>query len=199
MTWWRLTSVFVVLSCVLAGWLIFELAGFNNSDVMASDKKEAEAPADPVQRSLQEKNDLLNRREAEVAKRELAVTEKEKVLDNQIGRYERVIHDLKAQLADSERMQDNRADSIRRMYEKMEPKKAAQILEQMDLGIAASIVGGMKQDKAAEVMDHMSKERARSITEKYLSRLKVSSKVKVNEGSGASSEASSTNEKGGEP
>lgn len=75
---------------------------------------------------------------------------------------------------------DARAELFRGLYEKMESKKAAKILETMDLDLSNKILAGMKQDKAAEIMSKMMPEKAKLITEKTFSSRNLSSQEKVN-------------------
>lgn len=75
---------------------------------------------------------------------------------------------------------DARAELFRGLYEKMESKKAAKILETMDVDLSNKILAGMKQDKAAEIMSKMAPEKARLITEKTFPARGLSSLDKVN-------------------
>jgi flagellar motility protein MotE (MotC chaperone) len=67
------------------------------------------------------------------------------------------------------------------IYEKMEPKQAAKVLESMDLKLATQIITQMKPQKAAEVMAKMSSERAKLITESGFAKAKKTNSQKVNE------------------
>jgi len=75
---------------------------------------------------------------------------------------------------------DARAELFRGLYERMESKKAAKILETMDLDLSNKIIAGMKQDKAAEIMSKMMPDKAKLITEKTFSARNLSSQDKVN-------------------
>ncbi len=75
---------------------------------------------------------------------------------------------------------DARAELFRGLYEKMESKKGAKILETMDVDLSNKILAGMKQDKAAEIMSKMAPEKARLITERTFPVRGLSSLEKVN-------------------
>ncbi|NBT59240.1 hypothetical protein EBT16_10700, partial [bacterium] len=66
------------------------------------------------------------------------------------------------------------------IYDKMEPKQAAKVLESADLNMATQIITQMKAQKAAEVLAKMNPERAKQITEAGLlgQKKKISQKVK---------------------
>jgi flagellar motility protein MotE (MotC chaperone) len=184
---WKLTSIFIFLSLAVGIWLISELTGLSSGAVMASEKGDvAVSSAETLQESNQEKNKLIAKRESELEKRELGVSEKERVLASQIDRYEQVIHDLKSKLNETSAVENSRVDTFRHIYEKMDPKKASNVLSEMDLGVAAQIIGGMKQDRAAEILNHMGQEKARLITEKFLGKPIRSSTPKVNEANAGS-------------
>lgn len=196
---WRLTSLFVFLSMLVSIWLLAELGVFSSAPVMASEKAEHPAAAssetsiDEYQKTLIEKNKLLEKRETELNKRETSVAEKEKLVSQQLNRYEGIIQELKTKLAELETTKASQAESFRQIYEKMDPKKAARILDDLELGLTSQIIAGMKQEKAAEILGQMSKEKARQVTERYLSRLsKQVSTTKVGD------QANSNNSKGGE-
>jgi flagellar motility protein MotE (MotC chaperone) len=59
-------------------------------------------------------------------------------------------------------------ESFRGVYEKMEAKRAAKILDEMDLTLSSQILGGMRGERAAEILSQMSPDKARLITERYL-------------------------------
>lgn len=94
---------------------------------------------------------------------------------------------LKKELAS---WKDARAELFRGMYEKMESKKSAKILETMDVDLSNKILAGMKQDKAAEIMSKMIPEKAKLITEKTFQKRELSSQNKVNTSQGVESEKS---------
>jgi len=103
--------------------------------------------------------------------------EKEKSWNAQLAKKDSEILVLKKEL---DTWKDARAELFRGLYEKMESKKAAKILETMDLDLSNKILAGMKQDKAAEIMSKMMPDKARLITEKTFSNRELSSQ-KVNQ------------------
>ncbi|NDG26224.1 MAG: hypothetical protein EB120_03490 [Proteobacteria bacterium] len=96
-------------------------------------------------RAMEEK---LNQREVELNKK---LIEKEQ--------------ELKKKTIELESVRDHRAKSYRLIYEKMEPKNAAKILEDIDASLALQILADMREQKAAEILSKMNPEKARSITE----------------------------------
>ena len=74
--------------------------------------------------------------------------------------------ELKVALGDLKNLKDSRADAFRSIYEKMEPKKAAKIMNEMDLDLVHKILASIKQDSAAEILSLMTAEKAKIVTEK---------------------------------
>ncbi len=72
----------------------------------------------------------------------------------------------------------NRVVQLRDVYEKMDPKRAGKILDEMNVDLATEIVRGMKRERAADILARMSTEKARKISEKIGER---TSKVSVND------------------
>ncbi len=89
--------------------------------------------------------------------------------------------ELKAKEAMIAKIKDNRAETYRSLYEKMEPKQAAKILNDLDINLAGQILGGMKNDKAAEILAKMTSERAKLLTERAVPKRAVASKPKFSE------------------
>ena len=83
------------------------------------------------------------------------------------------IHRLKTEMS---RLRDERAENYKIIYEKMEPKRAAKILDEMDTGLAWQILSGMNRERAAEILGAMSSEKARLITERTEKKTDVVSK-----------------------
>jgi flagellar motility protein MotE (MotC chaperone) len=173
---WRWFSLFTMMTFAVVGWLVYEL-GFFSNNVVASERPEPENP-DTLQQSLREKSKQLQERELRLAKRESDLNEKERILGQQMARYERIIKDLKGKVTELDLLKDERLTQFRQVYEKMDPKKAAKIVEEMNGDLAVEILEGMKGDRAADILGHMAPGKAKLLTERSLKRKNFS---KVNE------------------
>ena len=182
----RYTILFFSLSIAAAGWLSYELGLLSFTKVAAS---EAETPEgiESLHRSLQERTKQLEAKEAEVARRERTIADKEVVFTQQVERYETIVKGLKHQVAKLEALNDSRVAAYRTIYEKMDPKKTAHIFEEMDPFLVSEILGEMRSQISVEILAKMSTKKVRLLTEKFLiKRLPASSKKKVNEADEAS-------------
>lgn len=137
----------------------------------AGEEAPAPAPAsDPLtlRRSLTAKETELSGREADLSRREAQLQEREKILSGQVARYERAIADISKKLKEAQKVQGETADNVSRVYERMEPKRAAQVLNGMEVALASAILSSMKRDQAAAILGLMSPAKARRVTEMQL-------------------------------
>jgi len=89
--------------------------------------------------------------------------------------------ELKAKTEELDGARERQLASFLGIYEKMEPKQAAKVLESTEVKLATQIITQMKPQKAAEVLAKMSPERARLITESGFAKAKKTNSQKVNE------------------
>jgi flagellar motility protein MotE (MotC chaperone) len=179
---WKVFTLCIALSIGLVLWLGYEVgAVFPRVEAAetAPATKEAgdKSVASAVEQAYQERDKALKQRQENLDRREQMLMEKDKILSTQVERYEKIISEYKSRLVEQDAERKSRTDSARQVYEKMEPKRAAKILEQMDLSVATSLIIGMRGEKAAGILSLMSPERARNITERYLGRKIASSKL----------------------
>jgi len=198
---WRLVFIIISSTLLVTCWLGYELGLILPNQVHASDKPDA---LESLQQSIQEKEKSLETREEALTHREQMLADKEKILAEQIDRYEKVIVELRSKVAVSDSAKEAKVSSFRKVYEKIEPKKSAKILDEMEIGLASQIIGGMQGDKAAELLGQMSPERARVLTEKIIGSKRVPSSSKPGENTKAAEDSvkpggDAAPEKGGEP
>lgn len=111
-------------------------------------------------KSLDLREEELNRLEAELAKQREEIEKKLKTLEETRTGISTVLQERAVK--DSEKV-----DTLVSMYSNMKPSQAAKVLESMDEDLAVEIVGRMKKKNAAEVMNLMKSEKAQVFSEKY--------------------------------
>ncbi len=156
---WRVFAVLMGLTFAVVGWLFIELGVMDSHSLQAQEKPSSVAPSPSTSQIDKEK---------ELADRERAIEEKEKFLTQQLEKYEKTFKELKAQIAQLEAQQNETDGETKRLYEKMEPKKAAKILDVMEPTQAASVLSSLIPNRAAEILGLMSVEKAKILTEKLL-------------------------------
>jgi flagellar motility protein MotE (MotC chaperone) len=145
-------------------------------EIAQAKEEEAKAPETPVgssEKDVQALHELLKDREKKLADREKQISEKENelkekqaFLEQQLGKYEATVARLQGELKALEKSKDDKVSAFQQVYEKMEAKKAARILDSLDPDLTGRILSGLKQKQAAEILSLMDPEKARLITKR---------------------------------
>lgn len=106
-----------------------------------------------------------NRREAELAAKERALTAMEKSIDDKLAELKRVESSIKKLLDEADSLKDARIKRQVDTYMAMKPKQAAEVLSNMDQELAVKILTGMKPKVAGEIMTYVKTEKAAKLTE----------------------------------
>lgn len=198
---WKIYTILSLAILLAFGWMCAELRVFELIPVEASDTKGSQVttkPSDEFRKLLESREKDLKKREDQVLRKHQENEDKEKFLTQQIARYEKIIQDLTGRVSELENLRADKADTFRGVFEKMEPKKASKILEDMDSKMAASVVASLKRDRAGEILSEMSPEKARAITEFILGQRKIGSLKGQSKGTQVSTEGNGATEKGGD-
>lgn len=149
------------------------------------DETAAAAPlmvADPLLMSRSELDllqDLSNRRqqldarEGEIDMREKLLNATELRIDSKIVRLETLEAQINTLVLAHEEQENKQLRSIVKVYENMKPKKAAKILERLQMDIQIEVAIRMKEIKMAPIMAAMSEEGARKLTAELAHRAKL--------------------------
>lgn len=106
-----------------------------------------------------------NRREAELAAKERALTAMEKSIDDKLAELKRVEASIKKLLDEADSLKDARIKRQVDTYMAMKPKQAAEVLSNMDQELAVKILTGMKPKVAGEIMTYIKTDKAAKLTE----------------------------------
>lgn len=106
-----------------------------------------------------------NRREAELAAKERALTAMEKSIDDKLAELKRVEASIKKLLDQADVLKDERIKRQVATYQAMKPKQAAEVLSNMDQDLAVKILTGMKPKVAGEIMTFVKTDKAAKLTE----------------------------------
>jgi len=185
---WHISGALLGLSLGLASWAAQEIFWIPERIAVASgpEQKDSMVAKDVSdrERRLSEREEILQdqlkRHQATLKEESEALESERKKLDQQFRDREAVwkkkISDLENQLKtkseELEKTKSKRVENTRSIYEKMDPKSAAKILQEIEYDIAVKIISGMKEQKAAEILSKMNPEKARTITEINLGKLK---------------------------
>ena len=117
-----------------------------------------------ILQQLSERRATLDQQTAELAQREALLKATEKRLDDKIAKLADMQKSIAAADQKHNQEEDARTQSLVKIYETMKPKDAAQILEQLDMPVALTLIGHMKESKTAPVLSAMTPAKAKAIT-----------------------------------
>lgn len=120
---------------------------------------------------LQARRDALDARERQLDMRENLVKAAEKSLQSksdEIAKQQAKSEDVAK--PDAETAAEPNLDGVVSIYEKMKPKDAARILNDMDMDLLSAVIAGMKEAKVAPILAEMDAAKARSLTARLAER-----------------------------
>jgi len=136
-----------------------------NTPAPAEDEAHAYSAAEiDVLQSLAKRRDELDKREKKIAEREALLDAAGQEVDHKIAELNKLKGEIEALLGKQQKMQEDRIESLVKMYETMKPKEAATIFNTLDLDVLLTVLGRMNERKAAPILAAMDPEKARLVT-----------------------------------
>lgn len=117
-----------------------------------------------ILQALSKRRDVLNAREAELDQKEALIMAAQKNVERKIEELNQLKAEIEDLLAEQQKVQENRLQSLVKVYENMKSADAARIFNSMDLEILLVVIGRMSERKMAPILAEMDPERARIIT-----------------------------------
>jgi flagellar motility protein MotE (MotC chaperone) len=114
--------------------------------------------------NLARRRDEIEKRADSLEVRESLLVATETRIDEKIGVLKSLEERIDALVKQHGKAEEARIGKLVVVYEKMKPKDAARIFDQIDLDILLEVTGRMKEAKVAEVLAKMSSERAQELT-----------------------------------
>jgi len=146
----------------------------------SEENKDAPAPnlpASEVERRILEKlaarREALDLREEELKAREAVLTAAEKQINDRIAFFNRERASLTVLREEKEQTETKEMDALVSAYERMKPKDAAAIFNELDEDILAPVAAGMRTQALSGVLANMTPEKARKLTTLLADRHKV--------------------------
>ena len=140
---------------------------------------DGDKPLDPVlfTRSEIELLQDLSKRRKELDAREQTVIQKEGLLtaaedriDKKIGELRKVRTEIEGLIKTYDEQEEKEIKSLVQIYEKMKPKDAARIFDQLDMSILLRVFDRMKASKSASVLANMRPQKAKELTSRIAER-----------------------------
>lgn len=154
----------------IAGWcLLFLLA----SVVWLVPSKAADeaAPASVEERRLrieiQQELAQVRAKAESLRQKEIELKSLQEEVDKKLNALGKVREQLDQQLAQKDEVQVKKVRELAKMYEKMDPATAAEVLVNLDHDLAIGILGGIKSKAAGKILASMEKDQAARLSQNY--------------------------------
>ncbi|MCE9507266.1 MAG: flagellar protein FlbB [Alphaproteobacteria bacterium] len=117
-----------------------------------------------VLQSLAKRRDELDQREQQIVQHEALLKAAEGEVDRKIAELNKIKSELESLLNKQQSIQDERIDSLVKIYEGMKPKEAARIFDTLEMDILVSVISKMSERKSSPILANMDPEKARLVT-----------------------------------
>lgn len=134
-----------------------------------------------VLQSLSKRRDELDLREQQIEKRAALLKATEGEVEKKITELDKVKSELMTLLNKQKTIEDERINSLVKIYEGMKPKEAARIFDTLDMGILLSVMGKMSERKSSMIIANMNPEKARILTTHLAEQNKLPEQAPVKE------------------
>lgn len=114
--------------------------------------------------NLARRRDEIEKRAQSLDVRENLLVATESRIDEKIGTLKSLEKRIDQLVEQHEEAEEKRIQKLVVVYEKMKPKDAARIFDQIELDILLEVTGRMKEAKVAEVLAKMTSQRAQELT-----------------------------------
>jgi flagellar motility protein MotE (MotC chaperone) len=122
-----------------------------------------------IRSSIQQEVARLRQKEKTLEMKELELKTLSREVDKKLAAMEKARIALNELLKQKKQLEDEKAQELSKIYEKMEPAKAAQLLTSLDKDLAVTIIEGMNSKKAGKVLNSMEPEIAATLSKSYAS------------------------------
>lgn len=119
---------------------------------------------------LAERRVIMDQREQRLDEREAVLAAAEQKLLERQSQLEILKRDIEDLLAKFDTAQDQQTSALRETYEKMKPKSAAAIFNDLDIETMLGVIRGIAPRRLAPILQAMNPERARIVTQELARR-----------------------------
>ena len=163
---------FVVLfGAMRVGLAAFEAMGLVGVEVAQASLKPAVINQQPFSKEEVKVLTALDSRRAELAERGKQLEERARQLDQRdrefavrVAQLKDLTDQLKTERAKNDKKRSAQIEQLANVYGSMSPQEASQLMEQLDVQIALSLIERMPEKKIGQILALMSKERALTLT-----------------------------------
>ena len=113
---------------------------------------------------LASRRQKIEQREAKLKERELALTLSEKQQKDKINELTQIKEKIESLLKKTDKLSNEQATNLVKIYEGMKPKNAAQIFDKLDPVMLKELIPLMSQRKVSSILDQMSPIKAKELS-----------------------------------
>ena len=114
--------------------------------------------------SLSKRRAELDQRSEELDRRELLLKATEQRVQEKIDKLQQMQAEIDATLGKVDEQEDQRLQSLVRIYEAMKPQEAAAIFDKLEQPVLLQVLTRMKDKSVAAILPHLDGDKARAIT-----------------------------------
>lgn len=122
-----------------------------------------------IRSSIQKEVARLKQKEKKLEMKEMELKTLSREVDKKLTEMEKARIALTKLLQEKRQLENEKAQALSKIYEKMDPPKAAQLLINLDKELAVTIIEGMNSKKAGKVLDNMEPKLAATLSKSYAS------------------------------
>jgi flagellar motility protein MotE (MotC chaperone) len=89
-------------------------------------------------------------------------------IDVKLARLEKIQDAIQAKLDEQKALGDERIKHLIKIYTIMPPKKAASLIEKLDMNVIISLFSSMKGENVGQILPYVSAEKAAAISERLV-------------------------------
>ncbi len=116
---------------------------------------------------LKQHRHRLDEKERELQNRELELNILQGEVDKKLDQLQHLREEVEEMLVQKDEQELERVNQLSKMYNRMEPTQAAEIMLDLDTQLAVGILGGMKARSAGTVLENMQGDKAARISTAY--------------------------------
>jgi flagellar motility protein MotE (MotC chaperone) len=117
-----------------------------------------------ILQSLSQRRAELDRREQQIGQREALLKAAGVEVDRKIAELNKIRGELEDLLNKQKTAEDERINSLVKIYENMKPKDAANIFNTLEMDVLLPVIGKISERKASPILAAMNPEKAREVT-----------------------------------
>jgi len=117
-----------------------------------------------VLQALSKRRDELDKREKKIGQKEALLRAAEGEVDRKVAELNKIRSELEELLNKQQTIQDERIDSLVKIYGNMKPKLAARIFDTLEMEVMLSVISKMSERKSSPILASMDPEKARQVT-----------------------------------